>query len=782
LGPPTVTVPAVKPNWPRLSAGVLVPLLIGWAASLAAQGTRSLSGHVFSAVDSAPLPKAQVSLLGTDVVTHTDLGGHFRLRVPAQAVTLVVRGLGIAPDTVSISAGQDTVRIYAEALPFVLPPVRVAAPSPARARFDTLAQTSTVTLSRRDITHAPALLEPDILRAVQLLPGTVSRSDYSIGYDVRGGESDQNLVQLDGITIFNPSHLGGLFSTFDADAVDHADFLTGGFPAEYSDRLSSVLDIGLRSGDRTGVHGSGAVSLLSSKLLVDGPVGTGSFLLSARRTYADEVLRVFTSNNLPYYFTDLLGKLDFPYGVRGDLSITGYWGRDVLTPNLIPGSTAQTPIDLAFDWGNRLVGVNWRQPVGAATLEQHVSATAFSSGLAIQPNLVGYNNQAVLWSAGSTFSIAPGGHHSLHAGLAFEQYDMTYAISNPAVATPLSTVGGSTAFGSGANSPAFFDTRYRPAVLAGFLDDQWQPIHALLLHAGVRVEHVAGPNTMDVSPRANVKLFLSRDQALTASAGSYYQAVQSLSDPEVPISIYEFWVGANGRVPVAHSDQVVLGYERWLGHNRGTQLTIEGYGKTFDNLIRPNTALAMRDTENAFLPVSGRAWGVDVLLRRQVGTIQGWIAYSFLISTRASDGLDYPADGDRRHTLNVVVQAPGPLHSDLGVRLGYGSPLPFTSLVGEWDHGVYSPTYGGFTDDVNTEPVGGPLNGARYPAYARLDVGLRWHGHRWGLDWQPYVNVVNLFDRRNVFFYFVDTDSTPPQMTVIYQLPIVLTFGVDFSW
>src|SRR6202040_322316 len=139
-------------------------------------------------------------------------------------------------------------------------------------------QTSTTTLSQRDIARAPGLLEPDVVRAVQLLPGTVARNDYSIGYNVRGGESDQNLVRLDGITILNPSHLAGLFSTFDVNAIDHADFLTGAFPAEYSGRLSSVLDVTVRDGDHEHVHGSGGASLLTSKLLLEGPAGPASFL------------------------------------------------------------------------------------------------------------------------------------------------------------------------------------------------------------------------------------------------------------------------------------------------------------------------------------------------------------------------------------------------------------------------------------------------------------------------------------------------------------------------
>jgi hypothetical protein len=258
--------------------------------------------------------------------------------------------------------------------------------------------------------------------------------------------------------------------------------------------------------------------------------------------------------------------------------------------------------------------------------------------------------------------------------------------------------------------------------------------------------------------------------------------VQSLSDRDLPISIFEFWVGANGRIPVARADHIVLGYERWFGSGRAAQFSVEAYHKTFTNLIRPAPALSSRDTGNVFLPVDGTAWGVDVLLRRHVGRVKGWIAYSFVKAVRQSAGIEYPPAQDRRHTVNIVAQSPGPLHSDFGVRLGFGSPLPYTALTGSWDHGVYSPTYGGFTDDVHNEPVGGPLNGARYPSYSRLDVGFRWHSRKWGVQWEPYLDVVNALDRHNVFAYFFDADKQPPTRTAFYQLPILVTFGTDFSW
>ena len=761
---------AVRPVASLLATSALLAGLT--AARLSAQQERSLRGEVLAQADSSPIEGAVVTTLGSPTAVFTDPVGRFTLRVPVGPARILVRGVGIVPDTVLVPADVDTVRVYARKLAIELPPVGVEGRTPERSRFDSVAQTSTLTLSARDLMNAPGLIEADVMRVIQLLPGTVARNDYSIGYNVRGGESDQNLVRLDGMTILNPSHLGGLFSTFDVNAIDHADFLTGGFPAEYSGRLSSVLDVAIRAGNHERVHGSAAVSMLAGKVLFEAPVGPVSMLFGARRTYADLMVKAFTGEELPYAFTDLIGKLDYPYGAAGDVAITGYWGGDALRLNLISDSTGRPPVDLGFAWGNRLLGITWRHPAGSVLFEQRLSYTGFTSRLELTPDLVSYGNPATLWAASSTVSFASR-HHGVKLGGSFEGYDLRYTIANPAIPNELGVPGNP--------SPAFFNTRYRPAVWAAFADDQWRPSHALLLRGGVRVEYVGGADVTTIAPRVAFKVFLSPNEALIGSLGSYYQVIQSLADRELPISIYEFWVGANGRIPVAHSDHVVAGFERWLGAGHTTALTVEGYYKTFDNLIRPLPGLALRDTSDVFQAVDGNAWGLEVLLRRYVGRVRGWLAYSFVRALRWSGGETYPPAHDRTHSLNVVVQAPGPMGADVGLRFGIGSPLPYTALVGAWNHEEYSPTAGAFSGG-NSEPLPGPLNGARYPTYARLDAGFRWHAHRWGIDWQPYLDVVNLTNRRNVFAYFFNNDNTPPTRTAFYQLPFFAALGLELGW
>lgn len=733
------------------------------AGQLQAQDQRTVTGVLRVAGDTAGVNGALVIVLGTGTSTVTDAAGRFSFLRPNDGpLALAISALGFRPDTVSLAADADTLEVRMVRAPIQLAPLEVERGREIpRARFEDLAQLSTITLGAPELRRVPSVLEPDVLRAIQLLPGTVAKNDFSIGFNVRGGEDDQNLIQLDGIPVFNPTHLAGLFSTFDTDAISQTDFLTGGFPAGYSGRLSSVLDIQLRDGDSTRVRGAGQVSLLSSKLLLEGPLpGRASFLVSARRTYMDAVVKTFTSYELPYYFTDLLAKATLPTGA-GKLSVTGYWGRDALSLNLVDSTETADRVDLDLNWGNRLLGASWQLPVGNGILRTRASLSNYTTTLGLIPDLVRYDNAALLLTGASALSFRPWTGHHVEVGGSVERYQMRLDLFSPALDASL------------------MHSRYRTAVISGFVDEQWSPSRRVLLRPGVRVEHVPQAGFTGFSPRVAAKFFLTKDMAITGSAGRYFQPVHSIRDQEFPITIWESWISADRNVAVAKSDHVVLGIEAWFA--RDIQVTLEGYRKTFANLASPNPVQDLRKQGDEFDPATGVSSGFDFLLRKHAGLVRGWVAYTFGTARRTVGDLTYPPAHDRRHTLNIVVQMPGPLRSAMAVRWGYGSPLPYTAFVGEWEHRRYNPITHAF-DDSNDEPVAGPRNGSRYPYYTRLDAGLRWTFRKWGVTWEPYLQAVNLYNRRNVFLYFFDYKGIPPTRTGLSQMPLLPTFGLELRF
>ncbi len=737
----------------------------GWPLGLASQETRTLVGQVRSADEGTAIEGVRVAVLELPRYAQTDREGRFLLReLPRHPLRLVFDRIGLVTDTLSVDADRDSVVVYLRYSAVSLAPVRGSPALEARQRFEIKAQTSTITLSPLDVSEAPVLLEPDPLRTVQLLPGTVAKSDFTVGMNVRGGETDQNLIRLDGMPVFNPFHVGGLFSTFDNSAVDRVEFLTGGFPAGYGGRLSSVLDVELRSGNSSTTDVNGLVSLLSSKLLVEGPVGgTGAtYMIGGRRSYADALVSVVDPDLVPYYFADAIAKVTVPMPRGGSLSLTGYWGRDVLDVPWVDDEPGREGIDLVLDWGNQLVGVRLRQPLGSFEIDQVIGVSRFSSGIGFEPDIFGYHNTASVFTLQTSVALPRIWRNEVRVGFGFDRYSMTFDATSTAFETSVLALD------------------YAPVVWSAFLDDQIRPVEWLLLRPGVRVEGVAGGRDETfVAPRVALKAFAADDFAITGSAGRYFQPIHSIRDQDLPVTMFDFWIGADDLTPVARAGHLVAGFERWFG--AAVSLSVEGFVKSFDDLVVQNEADDPRVHGDEFVEAAGNAYGVDLLLRKYAGAITGWLAYGFVKAERESGGIEFPPTHDRRHTLDLVLQSKGPLGSRMNLHWGYGSPLPYTGIVGQWHHREYNAELNTF-DRFDDEAVSTERNGERFPHYSRLDVGLAWEFEKWGARWRPYVQVINVYNRSNVWFYTFDYDRSPPTRTGMTQLPVFPSVGLEFSW
>ncbi len=747
-----------------LTLGAVLATQLSPAAARGQEG-RPVAGVVLSVRDSTALEGVVVAVAGADTRAVTDAAGRFSLgSVPRAAVWLHFSRLGVVPDSVRVSPDEREVVVLLRLQPVPLPAVAAQARPPARERFEESVQTSVVTVDRETIARLPAAFEADVVRAVQLLPGTVALNDYTVGFNVRGGEPDQNLTQLDGTTILNPSHLGGLFSTFDPNAVDEVSFLAGAFPAEYGGRLSSVLDVGVRPGrrDRFGVRGE--VSLLATKLLAEGPIGRGgaSWLVGARRTYADVVASALTSETFPYHFWDGVAKVFLPVGRAATLSATAYRGRDVLDWVWQEARAGQEEIRLAGEWGNQLAGLRYDRVLGRHRLTLDASYSEFVARFGLEPGILEASNKARLLSLKGRMILRPHAAHEVRVGGGVEEFQIRYdAVSQ--------------SFGS-----TFLSSRYAPRIWSVFGEDEWRVAQRFLLRPGARLESVEGVDVTYVDPRLGAKLFLAPSVAITASAGVYHQAVHSLRDQNLPWNIFDFWIGADTAIPVARSRHLVGGVEWWL--TESTSFSLEAYQKDFRDIVDANLEEDPSVQGDEVVPVRGTAWGFDVLLRRHWGRVTGWVAYGYTRAARVAGDREYPAVHDRRHTLNVVLEAPGPLGANLGVRVGYGSPLPYTPFIGEWDHRFYRAATHSL-DDFEREPIASrELNSERFPYYGRIDVSLRWECRKWGGVLRPYVQVANLMNRRNVFLYFYDYSTAPARRTAFSQLPVLPSVGLEFAF
>lgn len=800
---PRPTTPAPPPPRPAAPDAVhllvlLLLLLAGapLAAPLGAQRASSgegiVRGTVLAERSSEPVARANLVVVGRRISARTDDSGRFALVVPAGSGTLRIAALGYETTTrpFTVAAGDSArLTVVLAPVPQQLGAVTTTARPAERESFEQVPQVGAFTVKASTLRAAPTLAEPDVLRAVTLMPGMVVRSDYTAGYNVRGGESDQNLVLLDGIPVYNPFHLGGLFGTFLDESIQEVNLQTGGFAAPYGGRLSSVLDVTTNSEARRGIHGAATVSLLSTSTVLGGllPDDRTSWSIGARRTYADRIAGLVTDDGLPYHFWDAQLKLRHLFDDGGYVAITAYGGRDVVDGNIgqfedDDEPTSDTPGNIGFDWGNQLAGLTWIKPFGPGTivplgsgkgmplgdsarLETRLSVTGFSTGLDLGDGGFVLDNDIRDYRALMALTWWTE-RHERRFGVEGSQIAVNYDGRYADVGTQA------------------IDLDQSARVGAAHWDDIWRVSPKWQLRWGGRVEHVTGQRWTGVSPRVAAKYFATPDLALTLGGGRYAQWTHAVRNEDVPVRLFDSWITSDEFVPVSTADHAVLGAERWFGGARFVR--VEAWGKQYSRVPEQNPADDSLARGDEFLYADGTSYGVDVLLRRlEGGALSGWISYGYAVSARERDGVRYAPAQDRRHTMNALVAWKLRNRWQLASRVAFGSGVPFTDIEGQIVRRVYN---GGSNDwdpginDRDLEPVGGPRNGARYPAFFRFDVTASREFARWGASWTPFASVINATNYRNVFVYDFDYTDNPPTRTAFSQFPILPSIGLTVRW
>ncbi|HYR08693.1 MAG TPA: TonB-dependent receptor [Longimicrobium sp.] len=798
------------------AALVLAPTLVH------AQETGTVSGRVLSP---AGEPVAGAAVTATPAgggrarrATSGEDGAYRVTGLTPGAWTLRATRLGFAAavEQIAVRAGEQRADLRLADQALVLDPVEVRSRRDSereRTRFETEAGVTTRVITGDEIKILPGLGEADVLRAVEVLPGVVSTSDFSSAFNVRGGSSDQNLILLDGFTIFNPFHLGGLFSVFNSDVIARAELLSGGFGAEYGGRVSSVLTVESDAGEERFGADVG-VSVLASRLalhsalpdaVVQGLGGErGSWYLSGRRSYFDALLRPVT--DFPYHLTDLQTGATVETAGGGRLQLVGYLGEDVLDLSNFdpPGEDDEgSVLRVRWNWGNDVAGVRWTQPLGSRWVsETRLGFSRYAEALTF-PDFDDTRFSSSITEAALRQDFTRQVSASLTAQAGGEVTRMEY--ENRADA------GGTTFFANGRDG--FFG--------AGYGQLRWQPSPAWIVEPGVRMDVArsnAGPcasggeiplgadgrpdrTCVLLSPRLAVKRFLGprRDAAVKVAVGRYVQFLHSIRDEALPVS-NDRWVLADRNVPPVVSDQVQLGVEKYWGD--AWYASAEAYYRTYDGVTDFNLADDPNLTSDDLLQGEGSSYGLDLLVRRSTGRLTGWTTISLLRAERTfPDPLAQGIDGvpqtvtfspifDRRVDVDLVLQYRLPGALETGLRWNYGSGTPYTRPVAQIvgfetdvaDGGYRLPRPESDDPDVPYYVVPGDRNRERYPAYHRLDLTVRRpYVRRWG-TFTPYLQVLNVYNQRNVLFYFFNYDRTPPTRSGISMFPLLPSIGVEASF
>jgi hypothetical protein len=769
-------------------------LLVVVPALLSAQAPRTgvVAGRVTARLDSlsanqtsTPIPGATVTIPGTAGSTTTDAAGNYTLaNAPAGPATLRVHRLGYRTlDRAIVVPPNDMLRIDVALEPEAqkLTPVRTDAPRADIESFTAKPNVGTIAMPAHAMAGVPSVGEPDIVRVVQLLPGVSARNDYNTGLNVRGGSADQNLVLLDGIPIYNPFHVGGLFSTFMDATVGGIELMTGAFPARYDGRLSSVLDI--QSADETspGVHGTTDVSLLAATGRVAGSLGDGrgNWSLAARRTYADAVAATFSRDNFPYHFLDFHGRASYAMPSGWRVAVTGYAGKDLLDLDLASLATDSTVSRAGegtwqYDWGNRVLGATLARDFTPAagvgwllgktgTFEQRASTSGFSTRLDVADGAFEQRSEIRdLHVAGSLTARGDANDRSLG-------YEVT--------GTHVRYVSSSAQTGT-----TDFDVVQNPVSYVGWIDDLWRLSPRWLIESGVRGEALTGGRSWAaLSPRLSVKYFVTPTVALTAAAGRVTQTMHSLAG-DGPFRFFDVWLASDAYIPVETAWHYVLGVERRV---QASSVRVEGYVKKYDRVLDANASEDPSRRGDEFLSATGLAYGVDLLARWQPRAgPTGWLSYSYGLAAHERDGVRWAPGNDRRHDLNVVATWRVARYR-VGARFGYATGTPYTPIVGQIARRAYDPSsdaWGTGNPPIYIEPLGGARNSARFPATQRLDLDVSRELHYRAASVAPYLSVVNAYNARNVFVYIYDYSTDRPTRRGYTQFPILPSIGVRVAF
>ncbi|RFP63683.1 TonB-dependent receptor [Hymenobacter lapidiphilus] len=755
----------------RFAFGFFLLAFIVLPAACFAQARYTLSGLVKAAGNGEILPGATVAVPALGLGATADEKGTFQLTLPAGRYRLLVSFIGYQSQSRDLNLSRDQRQSFQlTAAGNELGEVIVQGSGTLKDKLQTT-QMSVERLTAKEAKLLPALFgEVDILKTLQLKPGVQNGGEGTSGLFVRGGSADQNLVLLDDALVYNPSHLFGLFSVFNPDAVQSVDLYKGGFPAQYGGRLSSVVDVKMRPGNPEKIGVSGGIGLISSRLTLEGPIkkGKGAFLVAGRRTYFDIFTRQINKlnqddpdfNPIPdYYFYDFNAKANYKLGEKDELFLSGYLGNDAFSFGSGQG------FNFNFNWGNRVAALRWSHQFNSRLfLNTTASYTGYKYEISNKLDQFSFNLASDIQDLNlrSDLDFRPNEQHALKVGIT-------------ATAHRFGT--GRLRAGSGDGRLNLgSDISYLGQEGAVYVSDVYNPSEKWQFEAGLRASgfQSGGQRYGGIEPRAAARYALSPNLSVKGSYALMYQYVHLVTNSGASLPT-DIWYPSRGSVRPQRSQQVAAGVSWLLGDGRYL-ITNEVYYKWAQRQIdfKDGAQLFVNpDLDSEFLFGKGWAYGNEIYLEKKQGRTTGWLGYTLAWTKRrfppqrGTSGINngdtfYPSY-DRRHNLTAVVIHNLSDRVKLSGSFVFSSGQATTLPLGRF----------GFQDVYGAEPSAVPIypqrNTYRLAPYNRFDLGVVWQlkPTRWFPESDLTFSVYNAYNRRNPYFVYFDQvkDEQTEQVT-----------------
>jgi len=742
--------------------------------------SQTISGFVKDESNGETMIGANVYLKGTYTGASTNKNGYYVItNVSAGRHTVVFSYIGYEQKEVTVKVSKDgpvVLNVSLKPKDFESQEIVITAEKETR-EFEV--KTSSIEMNSRVLQAAPQMAEADLMRTLQLLPGILTLTEFSSGLYVRGGTPDQNLILLDGSEVYNVSHLFGIFSTFDIDAVKNVEVLKGGFPAEYGGRLSSVIDITNMDGNQKQFEGKSSIGLVSAKTTLQGPLCKGSWFFSGRRTYIDYAINAAekassgsvreTLEDIPdYYFYDAHFKIYQDFSHRDKLALTFYKGKDVL-------NVADETFSFDFRWGNDIITAKWTHIFSEklfGTVDASVSDYAVFSGSDEEFMPFRVDNSVNDVKAKVTMEYFPTNRHIVKTGMVFKNMDSRYLE---------------------AFNEQEFSITSGGSLYNFYIQDNWEVVPRLRLHYGLRFNlyrpayfknhyndaKFRGENRFHWEPRISFKYRVSPYATFKGSWGRYYQYINIVPFGSPEFSFLDIWFPNDNSFDTGKAHHYILGMLTELPFQMS--LDSEIYYKEMYNLFEFNPTMDVMDAGkgmNMFLKGRGYAYGADFHLEKNFGRLSGWLSYFWSWTQREfpgiNDGKAYFPKYDRRNNFNVVTTFRINSRWSVNMAWVYGTGQGYTRPVGQYKLD--------WLDRELSLIQGSERNAFRLPPYHRMDFGFKYNKKSTGLikEWTFYSQIFNLYNHRNVWFRSVRLKKDlKPEVSDVRMLPVIPTFGFE---
>jgi len=744
--------------------------------------TETIRGFVYEESSSEPIIFANVSLKGTGIGSVTNDNGYFIFpNLPEGDYIIEVDFIGYKKQSVPISIVLGTKppvqKIYLLKTNFELDVVDI---STEKSENKNLVNSSVIKLTAKNLEKLPSLGgEVDLAQFLQVLPGVIFTGDQGGKLYIRGGAPIHNKVLLDGMTIYNPFHSIGFFSVFDSDLIKKTDVYTGGFPAKFGGRISSIMNIKTRDGNKKKFSGKLSANTFSSKVLLEGPfLGNSndnletSAIFSLRSSYLDKTSKNFYSyiskDGLPYSFTDLYGKMSIFSNNGSKFNLYGF--------NFLDEVDYDNLTQLA--WKTYGLGSNFVLVPGSAKMliEGEIAYSNY--------NIDEQSEEESLTSQINGFNL---------------NLDFTYFISTESeVRYGLQVSGYSTSLDL-ITPNNFFSQIDHSTDFAAYIDYNLSK-NRFVFNPGFRFQNYTSLGENRLEPRLSLKYNMSEKIRLKASGGTFSQNLISTNDDTDVVSLFTGFLSSTDNIPSTFQNSeinsllqtathYVIGLEYDILNN--LNINIEGYFKKFNQLIGLNRNKIYEDIpefssqldflKKDFMIERGDARGVDFLLKYNSKKVSIWSVYSFGLVNREDELQVYSPHYDRTHNFNFVFSYVIDRKKlwDLNIRWNYGSGFPFTQTQAYFEELDLSNI--NLTEFINTNGnlgiIYSDLNEGRLPDYHRLDLSLTKKINLKNSTFMEIsLGVTNLYDRSNIFYY----DRV--NAVRINQLPIMPNLGFNWSF